>query len=95
MDVVNAIGSCSDGDPDRYTYPTKLRQKNLEIFSDLGRSLKDFHKANTISEIFFQAEKIRAQLRARQVFLVAGRYYVRRAHRFSFSFERFGICVQF
>jgi len=22
MDVVNAIGDCSDGDPDRSTYPT-------------------------------------------------------------------------
>jgi len=22
MDVVNAIGDCSDGDPDRCTYPT-------------------------------------------------------------------------
>jgi hypothetical protein len=22
MDVVNAIGGCSDGDPDRCTYPT-------------------------------------------------------------------------
>jgi hypothetical protein len=24
MDVVNAIGDCSDGDPDRCTYPTRL-----------------------------------------------------------------------
>jgi len=57
----------------------KLRQKNFGIFSDLGRSLKNFLKANTISEIFLRDEKIRAQLRAQKVLFIYRGCYARRA----------------
>jgi hypothetical protein len=41
--------------------------------------LKNFLKANTISEIFLRDEKIRAQLRAQKVLFIYRGCYARRA----------------